>query len=189
MMALKCFGTMNSAASAMSNLIIDCLYEISDCLPQVGYGDVTPLTHFGRIVAALMSISGSVMVALLIASLSNALQWSAEERMAVNLCQRERTRKALLHKATTLVQLWWRRRMRRKRGQKEEKHTADVWRIRKEFSKAREITRTEMEDMASNAEKVNQIHRRVICTNTILNSLADQLWSYGVYSQSFIWCR
>jgi hypothetical protein len=51
----------------------------------VGYGDIVPNTHLGRIVALIANVLGMLLVSLLIVSLSNIVEFTAEEKKAYNL--------------------------------------------------------------------------------------------------------
>ena len=46
---------------------------------SVGYGDMYPITHLGRSVAAIAALAGIIFLAILTASLSNSIQWTTSE--------------------------------------------------------------------------------------------------------------
>ena len=70
----------------------------------VGYGDLDATTNFGRVVASAMSVVGIVLVALLTAALSTALQWSEEELSSLLVMKREKAKQQLVHLAALTIQ-------------------------------------------------------------------------------------
>jgi len=81
----------------------------------VGYGDIVPLTHSGRIAASICAIVGTLLTSLLTASLSNSLAWNPQEQRAINLCARENSKVLYAESAASLISIWWRHNRRYKK--------------------------------------------------------------------------
>jgi len=73
----------------------------------VGYGDVVPLTHLGRLLAGMTAVVGIVTASLLAAALRNALEWTNEESVVGTLLEREKNRMWMRVQATRVIQAWW----------------------------------------------------------------------------------
>jgi len=146
----------------------------------VGYGDITPSTHLGRIIASISIVVGLVMTALLTAALANALELSYEEYSAINLCDREIAKQTLMVKAVKIVQIWWKRRQLRREGlragKKIENYTFDVWKVKQEFKRAQKQVMVEVEDNTATMTKIDSIAKRMKSTCKVLDGLADRLW-------------
>lgn len=67
---------------------LDTFWVIIITMMTVGYGDIYPNTHLGRIIAFLSSITGMVIVSLLIVSLSYLVEFSPEEKKAYNMMKK-----------------------------------------------------------------------------------------------------
>eukprot|EP00741_Cyanophora_paradoxa_P005975 tig00000955_g5793.t1 len=74
----------------------------------VGYGDVYPLTHEGRVVAILASFSGAICTALLIAVVHGQLQLTQLEVRIVTFLSKDKYRREVRHAAASCVQCAWR---------------------------------------------------------------------------------
>eukprot|EP00961_Rhodomonas_salina_P223435 3021280-Rhodomonas_salina.2 len=70
---------------------------VSVCVCRAG--DIVPTTHLGRSIAAVMAILGISMIALLTASLANALQYTPAELSAILVMEREQARQRVLQQA------------------------------------------------------------------------------------------
>lgn len=60
----------------------DTFWVIIITMMTIGYGDIFPSTHLGRIVAFLAALVGMILVSLLIVSMSNFVTFSPEEKKA-----------------------------------------------------------------------------------------------------------
>eukprot|EP00741_Cyanophora_paradoxa_P021466 tig00021352_g20722.t1 len=70
----------------------------------VGYGDIFPLTHEGRVVAILAACTGTSITALLIAVVSNALTLDDGEKKVVTFLDRDEYRKQVKEAAARCIQ-------------------------------------------------------------------------------------
>ena len=61
----------------------------------VGYGDMAPTTHLGRVCAAAVAAVGILLGSVLTASLSCLLEWNTEEYTTLRILEREKARKML----------------------------------------------------------------------------------------------
>jgi hypothetical protein len=88
----------------------------------IGYGEITPTTHLGRVVCCFVSFVGVAFAACLTAAFANILAWTPDELAALFYFEREKARRALRHDAACLVtstirQSIVRARLRRAEGQ------------------------------------------------------------------------
>ena len=81
----------------------------------VGYGDFTPLTDMGRLMAIGPGIMGLCTLALVVSCAFGQLELTRlEKRMAESLIREWQTRTRLAEVAASLIQRWWRVAMARK---------------------------------------------------------------------------
>ena len=69
----------------------------------IGYGEITPTTHLGRVVCCFVSFVGVAFAACLTAAFANILAWTPDELAALFYFEREKARRALRHDAACLV--------------------------------------------------------------------------------------
>ena len=85
----------------------------------VGYGDTSPKTYYGRVVAAISVLLGLALGSTLTAAISNILQWTPEELTVLRILERRKTNLQLQTLAVTKLQLRFREvLMRRRRAKK-----------------------------------------------------------------------
>ena len=127
----------------------------------VGYGDSTPRTHVGRAIACAFGMCGIMITALLTAGLTNALAWTSEEKSALNLCYREKSRRDQIGLAVRLLQLWFRRQRLQKHGatqaEIDDSTPESFWQTKREFARARRATQVEIDDLAGEGLKIEQV--------------------------------
>ena len=58
-------------------------------MTTVGYGDLFPSTHFGRICAVLASFLGMVFVSVLVASLNHLIDFTPQEEKVHKILKKE----------------------------------------------------------------------------------------------------
>lgn len=80
----------------------------------VGFTTIFPVTHVGRIVIAISTVLGMVMVALMTATLWTALNRTIVEEAALNLLKKFRVKQELIDRSVSLIQIWWRRRRKKR---------------------------------------------------------------------------
>jgi hypothetical protein len=66
----------------------DTFWVIVITMMTIGYGDIYPSTHLGRVIAFFSAVSGMFIVSLLIVSLSHVVEFSPEEKKAHNLIRK-----------------------------------------------------------------------------------------------------
>eukprot|EP01062_Namystynia_karyoxenos_P017061 TRINITY_DN16269_c0_g1_i1.p1 TRINITY_DN16269_c0_g1~~TRINITY_DN16269_c0_g1_i1.p1 ORF type:complete len:740 (+),score=190.01 TRINITY_DN16269_c0_g1_i1:70-2220(+) len=87
----------------------------------VGYGDVSPTTHLGKIVACLTACFGTVMNALVVNVIMNTVTLNDQQLKAVDFMRESRTHQKLEDLAAQIVATAWRKKRgtQRQRAQKE----------------------------------------------------------------------
>jgi voltage-gated potassium channel Kch len=60
-------------------------------MTTVGYGDITPKTTFGRVVAILAAFVGTLLISLIIASVTNFIVMNDKEQHAVTQIEKEKS--------------------------------------------------------------------------------------------------
>lgn len=123
----------------------------------VGYGDIFPITHVGRIVAAASSGLGLIIAALFTASLSNSLVRSPQEEAALNLLRRNKAKQDVLVKAVNLVQIWWRK-YKGKRIPWRHRRT-NPYKAMHEFSRTKIMANAELNSMKNISGQLTDLHR------------------------------
>jgi hypothetical protein len=68
-------------------------------ITTVGYGDIYPKTHIGRLVGITACLSGYVMISLFVITLTNMLNLSVAEQNSFNLMKRLEFREEIKEKA------------------------------------------------------------------------------------------
>jgi hypothetical protein len=82
----------------------------------VGYGDITPKTHFGRFAASMALVLGVINTSLIISVLSTRVSLRPSEMRLIDLVQRDSWRKALQRQAVRCIQVWFRTMLVRRRA-------------------------------------------------------------------------
>jgi hypothetical protein len=75
-----------------------------------GYGDITPTTHLGRLVACFIAMVGIGSTALLTAAFANVLRWTPREISAMSLLQREAAKRTVKLHAAEMIKAFTKRR-------------------------------------------------------------------------------
>jgi nitrate reductase assembly molybdenum cofactor insertion protein NarJ len=81
----------------------DTFWTIIITMMTVGYGDIYPNTHFGRVVAFVAALIGMTIVSLLIIALSYTVEFSQEEKKAHNQIKKMMANEEMKKLAATLV--------------------------------------------------------------------------------------
>jgi len=81
----------------------DTFWVIIITMMTVGYGDIYPNTHLGRVIAFLSALTGMLIVSLLIISLSYMVEFSPKERKAHNLIKKLEAGNEMKKNSSTLV--------------------------------------------------------------------------------------
>jgi len=80
--------TSKSIQNQSFEFYIDAFWVTIITMMTVGYGDIYPSTHFGRVVAFISAIVGMVIVSLVIVSMSTLVEFSTEEKKAHSLIKK-----------------------------------------------------------------------------------------------------
>ena len=86
---LKIFESPLSEASGQNfSLYQNALWVTVITVTTVGYGDIYPKTHIGRLVGITACLSGYLMISLFVITLTNMLNMSVAEQNSFNLMKR-----------------------------------------------------------------------------------------------------
>jgi hypothetical protein len=97
---LKIFEAPLSEASGQNfNVYTNTLWVTIITITTVGYGDIYPKTHIGRMVGITACLSGYVMISLFVITLTNMLNMSVAEQNSYNLMKRLEYREEIKEKA------------------------------------------------------------------------------------------
>jgi hypothetical protein len=72
-------------------------------ITTVGYGDIYPKTHIGRLVGITACLSGYVMISLFVITLTNMLNLTVAEQNSFNLMKRLEFREEIKEKAILVL--------------------------------------------------------------------------------------
>jgi hypothetical protein len=81
----------------------DTFWVIIITMMTVGYGDIYPNTHLGRMISFLSALTGMLIVSLLIISLSYVVEFSPKEKKAHNLIKKLEANNEMKKISSTLV--------------------------------------------------------------------------------------
>jgi hypothetical protein len=81
----------------------DTFWVIIITMMTVGYGDIYPSTHLGRVISFLAALTGMLIVSLLIISLSYVVEFSPKEKKAHNLIRKLEANNEMKRLSGTLV--------------------------------------------------------------------------------------
>lgn len=65
--------------------IINCMWNIIITMTTVGYGDISPVSHNGKLLAIILSIWGVFVVSLFVVTLTNMLEFSESEEKSFKI--------------------------------------------------------------------------------------------------------
>jgi hypothetical protein len=83
------------------------LWNVIITMTTVGYGDIFPVSHAGRVVATLACFSGVVLVALLVTAITSIASFEPDERRAFNALNKAAGRSAFHGAAAVMIQSVW----------------------------------------------------------------------------------
>ena len=139
----------------------------------VGYGDLIPVTHFGRATTCVTGLMGTMLASLLIASISNVLSWTPKEKVAIALLEREQARFDLERKAARLLLAWLVTRRDKRAGRKP---STDFFSMRRDFYLTKARSRVLVEDCIGDSAKIESIAKRVKKCRQAITALSEALY-------------
>ena len=96
------------ATHSGSIVLSDAVWLIFITASSVGYGDIYPENHVGRVVAVIGALFGIVAMALLVAMVTESLKLSKQETRLMRLMERDRLKSRVVNQAARVVQFTWR---------------------------------------------------------------------------------
>lgn len=76
-------------------------------MSTVGFGDLYPITHFGRFVIVLASFWGMFMVSHFVYTMEITSAFTYAENKVYETMERLQGKQKLKEQAATLIQVWW----------------------------------------------------------------------------------
>ena len=146
-------GQPNYLTKVNDPYLQNALWSMFQASTTVGFGDITSTTHAGRIVAAMTSVIGLVMVAMLTSSLMHRLQFSAEEESAMLMVAREKAWKNLSKHSATFLKAWL---MARKGIAKKNKKDS-LFQLKQVFKTTKNAANVHTEDCMAEKSKLDLI--------------------------------
>jgi hypothetical protein len=86
----------------------DGFWFIFSAMTTVGWGDLLPATHLGRVMAGLANASGITSIGMLTSALMIELKYTPEEESAVLMLETEKAKRNMPFHAARLLQMWFR---------------------------------------------------------------------------------
>ena len=98
-----------SVPSATVKSFYDSLWLVAYTQCTIGYGDVTAVTHIGRLLCVCAGVSGVLTLSLLVSTLVGSVGLSVKEKVFLTaLYSKHTSRTRLFNLAVVLLQRWWR---------------------------------------------------------------------------------
>ena len=138
---------------------------------SVGYGDIYPSTHLGRLVASISALVGIILIAILTAALAHALTFTPEQHMALSLLERERARALLVKQAACIIVYWWR--LRKGTYKRTAKMDQKMYLLRTEFRQVKIAGQVDMDSFMVDTVKVNQLTNMIRETKERVEEVED----------------
>lgn len=111
-------SNFNNFTTAMWNMMITML--------TIGYGDVYPKSHMGRLIGIVIATWGSFYVSLFVVALNNILEFDSPERKAFMLLSRLLFKEELKSKAADVLSAAYRLKIARKKSAEKGKNYSMV---------------------------------------------------------------
>jgi len=158
---------------------------LTTCL-TIGFGDITPLTHIGRIVGLGAVVVGIVLTAMMTSSLCQAVPWTVPEHKTLLILEKHKMVLQMQNLASKLISRTWRKSMGKKQTRSwfgifsvfadEE---AENKRLVEEFIRVRMIVHCDEEERQGMDEHIHVIEERAArvedTVKTIRRRLDDHL--------------
>jgi hypothetical protein len=94
---------LSDASGQHFDSYFNCLWVTVITITTVGYGDIYPKTHIGRLVGITACLSGYVMISLFVITLTNMLNLTVAEENSFNLMKRLEFREEIKEKAILVL--------------------------------------------------------------------------------------
>ena len=89
------------------NYVWNSFWLIVVTMSTVGFGDLYPLTHFGRFVIVIACFWGMFLVSQFIYTMETVSKFTPQETNVFDLLQRLQRRAQLKVEAANLISAWW----------------------------------------------------------------------------------
>lgn len=145
---------------------------------SVGYGDITPTTSLGRLIAAFAALTGLVFTSLFTASLSNTLNFTTTEATANVVVSREVARLRRRSLATFMIQVWWHRLQAKQLRAKPKKldRNINLMHLAVELKTLTLEACKEIDDASGVSAKIENSFRLLRTTDDVLVNCGKMLW-------------
>lgn len=145
-------------------------------MTTVGYGDLVPSTHGGRLAMAFASVTGILLASLITAAITNLIVLTPQEQSASSTIEREQARLNLRKTASMLIIAWWKKRKGKTLSRAQSK--LDKFVLRREFLELKLDTMQEISDLASMDSKLDKVTKSVKDIEAQLERIAEYLWTH-----------
>ena len=99
----KMIASAKAIKNAQFDSYIDVVWVVIITLLTVGYGDIFPKTHLGRLIAFFSSIIGMIITSLLVVKLTNFVELTVDEKKAFNDIKKSEDLKKLKLYSSNLI--------------------------------------------------------------------------------------
>jgi len=127
---------------------VNALWLVFVASTTVGYGDMYPVTHIGRVVTVIASLSGVSIASFMTAACSNAIGWSEGQERALLMLRRRRAQIDITSKAQVLIAAYYRR---RKFG---DAYSSKFRQARREFRQLKEVCHEDLDNGLLNTSQL-----------------------------------
>ena len=145
-------------------------------MTTVGYGDLVPSTHGGRLAMAFASVTGILLASLITAAITNLIVLTPQEQSASSTIEREQARLNLRKTASMLIIVWWKKRKAKTLSRAQSR--LDKFVLRREFLELKLDTMQEISDLASMDSKLDKVTKSVKDIENQLERIAEYLWTH-----------
>jgi hypothetical protein len=148
---------------------------------SVGYGDITPTTSLGRVIAGIAASLGFVVMTFLTSSMSNQLTWTHEEVFANGVLNREHARLKRFNLAAEMIQCWYRNHLVKAKTPRKSEHLnrSESRILKRMFMDLKLLTnqsRADLDDSHGFEAKLDSAYKKVREFEESMTDMGHFLW-------------